>query len=69
MAKYKCLPNYELIINSKTVAKFDIDGGFETFDESKITILDALTKKSTFIKRLDAEEPKPKQPARAKAKK
>ncbi|WP_275792044.1 hypothetical protein [Robertmurraya sp. DFI.2.37] len=54
MAKYKCLPNYEVIINSERIAKFDVDGEFETLDDLKIKILDEQTKKSPFIKRLDA---------------
>ncbi len=62
MAKYKTLPNYELIREGVYVA-FNGDGIYETNDENIITVLDEC---KPFIQRLDEEKPKTK-PATKKA--
>lgn len=54
MAKYKCLPYYELTRNGKTIT-FDIDGFYETNDDSQIKLLDEC---KPFIKRVDEVKPK-----------
>jgi len=54
MAKYKCLPYYELTRNGKTIT-FNIDGYYETNVQSQIDLLDGC---KPFIQRVD--EPKPK---------
>ncbi len=55
MAKYKCLPYYELTRNGKTLT-FDIDGYYSTNIQSQIDLLDGC---KPFIQRVD-ENPKPK---------
>ncbi len=56
MAKYKCLPYYELTRNGKTIT-FNIDGYYETNVQSQIDLLDAC---KPFIQRVDVEKPEPK---------
>lgn len=69
MAKYKTLPNYE-IIRPKFHIQFDSQGFYVTYDESEIEYLDG---KSPFIERVDVPEaeanPKPKLRAKAATKK
>lgn len=55
MAKYKCLPYYELTRNGKTFT-FDIDGYYETNVDSQIKLLDGC---KPFIQRVDTPKPKP----------
>lgn len=52
MAKYKCLPNYELRRNGKTII-FNIDGYYETDKPEQIELLD---KCKPFIQRLNDEK-------------
>lgn len=54
MAKYKTLPNYE-IIRPKLHIQFDSEGHYETSEESIVKYLDD---KAPFIERLDKPEPK-----------
>lgn len=55
MAKFKCIPNYELTRNGKTIT-FDIDGYYETNVKSQIDLLESC---KPFIQRVDkAEKPK-----------
>lgn len=59
MAKYKTLPNYELIRPGLHIL-FDMEGEYETDDELQGKYLDTL---DPFIERLDKPEkptPKPK---------
>ncbi|MGQ0414635.1 hypothetical protein [Bacillus cereus] len=69
MAKYKTLPNYE-VIRPKLHIQFDSQGFYVTYDESEIEYLDG---KSPFIERVDVPEaeepPKPKPRAKAATKK
>lgn len=55
MAKYKALPNYELIRPSIHV-QFNSMGIYETNNEKEITVLDGA---KPFIQRVDKPEPKP----------
>lgn len=65
MAKYKALPNYELIRPGVHV-KFDLDGNYETSDEKEIKLLDAS---APFIERKDkSEKEKPAEKPKVKAK-
>jgi hypothetical protein len=52
LAKYKSLPNYE-IIRPKLHVQFNSEGVYETKNEKEIAFLD---EKAPFIKRLDKEE-------------
>jgi hypothetical protein len=52
LAKYKSLPNYE-IIRPKLHVQFNSEGVYETKDEKEIAFLD---EKAPFIERLDKEE-------------
>ena len=63
MAKYKTLPNYE-IIRPKLRIQFDSQGFYVTYDESEIEYLNG---KSPFIERVDVLEENPKPKPRAKA--
>ncbi|MFB5690193.1 hypothetical protein [Bacillus cereus] len=69
MAKYKTLPNYE-VIRPKLHIQFDSQGFYVTYDESEIGYLDG---KSPFIEHVDVpeaeENPKPKPRAKAVTKK
>lgn len=65
IATFKTIPNYEYHRDG-IYAAFNGEGVLVTNDSK---LINALSKHEPFIKRLDAEEPKPKQPARAKAKK
>ncbi|TEA80742.1 hypothetical protein [Bacillus thuringiensis] len=69
MAKYKTLPNYE-VIRPKLHIQFDSQGFYVTYDESEIEYLDG---KSPFIERVDVpeagESPKPKLHAKVATKK
>lgn len=59
MAKYKCIPNYELIRPNIHI-QFDSSGNYETLKESEVELLDSIT---PFIERLDKDEkpaPKPR---------
>jgi len=64
MAKYKCLPYYELTRNGKTIT-FDIDGYYSTNVQSQIDLLDAC---QPFIQRVDKPESKPKPKTQTKKK-
>lgn len=58
MAKFKCIPNYELTRNGKTIT-FDIDGYYETNVKSQIDLLESC---KPFIQRVDkTEKPKEKE--------
>lgn len=63
MAKYKALPNYELIRPSIHV-QFNSMGIYETNNEKEITVLDGA---KPFIQRLDKPEPKPATKSAAKS--
>ncbi|PGA33983.1 hypothetical protein [Bacillus wiedmannii] len=63
MAKYKTLPNYE-VIRPKLHIQFDSQGFYVTYDESEI---EYLNEKSPFIERVDVSEENPKPKPRAKA--
>ncbi|WP_088322536.1 hypothetical protein [Bacillus cereus] len=65
MAKYKTLPNYE-VIRPKLHIQFDSQGFYVTYDESEIEYLDG---KSPFIVPEAGEPPKPKPRAKAATKK
>lgn len=65
MAKYKALPNYELIRPGINV-QFNSMGIYETNNEKEITILDGA---KPFIQRVDKPEPKPEPKPKAPAKK
>jgi hypothetical protein len=54
LAKYKSLPNYE-IIRPKLHVQFNSEGVYETKNEKEIAFLD---EKEPFIKRLDKPEDK-----------
>ncbi|MDM5188609.1 hypothetical protein QUF99_15170 [Bacillus sp. DX4.1] len=60
MAKYKTLPNYE-VIRPKLHIQFDSQGFYVTYDESEIEYLD---EKTPFIERVDVQvensKPKPR---------
>lgn len=62
MAKYKTLPNYELIRPGIHIL-FDPEGYYTTENELQQKYLDTL---SPFIERLDKPEEKPKAPAKPK---
>lgn len=66
MAKYKTLPNYELLRPNIHV-QFDSQGVFETEDEATIAYLDDL---KPFIEREDKQtvKPDPKPAAKPKPK-
>jgi hypothetical protein len=57
VAKYRCIPNYELI-RPKVYIQFDFNGNYETNKEEEIQLLDSI---KPFIERLDkeVEDPKP----------
>lgn len=63
MAKYKALPNYELIRPSIHV-QFNSMGIYETNNEKEITVLDGA---KPFIQRVDKPEPKPVTKSTAKS--
>lgn len=63
MAKYKTLPNYE-IIRPKLHIQFDSEGHYETSNDKIIEYLDS---KAPFIERLDKAEAKPQPKPKATA--
>ncbi|MBO1582713.1 hypothetical protein [Bacillus sp. XF8] len=62
MAKYKTLPNYE-VIRPKFHIQFDSQGFYVTYDEAEI---EYLGEKSPFIERVDVPDEKPKSKPRGK---
>lgn len=52
MARYKCIPYYELTRNGKTIS-FDIDGYYETDNKIQIKLLESC---KPFIERVDSPE-------------
>lgn len=67
MTKFKCLPNYQLIRNGKTIA-FDLDGLYETSVQSEIELLGGC---KPFISKVSEVKPKspPKKSVETKPKK
>ncbi len=65
MAKYRALPNYE-IIRPKLHMQFNSEGIYETNNDKEVEFLDG---KAPFIERLDKPAPKPEPKPKAPAKK
>lgn len=64
MAKYKTLPNYELL-RPELHVQFDSEGFYETSNDADIAYLDGL---APFIERVDKPEPKPAAKPKPKSK-
>ncbi|WHY01869.1 hypothetical protein [Neobacillus sp. DY30] len=62
MAKYRTLPNYELL-RPELHVQFNSEGIFETTNDLEIEFLDGC---APFIERLDTPEEKPKAPTKPK---